>query len=99
MICRVCASSGPNGSSISRIFGSRISTCASADALALAARQHVRIAVAERAEPDRAEPGLRALARLRTRRALDLEPDGDVVDRGFPGKQRIGLEQIAGVAG
>ena len=29
MICRVCASSGPNGSSISRIFGSRISTCTS----------------------------------------------------------------------
>ena len=28
MIWRVCASSGPNGSSISRIFGSRISTCA-----------------------------------------------------------------------
>src|SRR5262249_50149977 len=26
MICRVCASSGPNGSSISRIFGSRMST-------------------------------------------------------------------------
>src|SRR6266436_4253936 len=28
MICRVWASSGPNGSSISRILGSRISTCA-----------------------------------------------------------------------
>ena len=33
MICRVCASSGPKGSSISRMAGSRISTCASATRL------------------------------------------------------------------
>ena len=69
-----------------------------ADALALAARQHVRIAVAERAEPDRRQPALRALQRHRPRRALDLEADGDIVDRGLPGKQRIGLKQIAGIA-
>ena len=31
------------------------------------------------------------------RRARDLEADGDVVDRGLPGKQRVGLEQIAGI--
>ena len=69
-----------------------------ADALALAAREHMRIAVAERAETDRGEPALRPLQRLGARRALDLQPDRDVVDRGLPGKQRVGLKQIAGVA-
>ncbi len=67
------------------------------DALALAARQHMRIAIAERPEPDRGEPALRALQRVRARRALDLQPDGDVVDGGLPGKQRIGLEQVTGL--
>jgi len=57
----------------------------------------VRIAIAERAQTDRGEPALRALQRLRPRRALDLQADGDVVDRGFPGKQRVGLKQIAGL--
>ena len=33
----------------------------------------------------------------RARRAGDLEPDRDIVDRGLPGKQRIGLKQIAGL--
>ena len=68
-----------------------------ADALALPARQHVRIAVGERAEADGREPALRALQRLLARRALDVEADGDIVDRGLPGKQRIGLKQIAGI--
>ena len=67
------------------------------DALALPAREHMRIAVAERAETHRRQPALRALQRLLARRALDLESDGDIVDRGLPGEQRIGLEQIAGV--
>jgi hypothetical protein len=31
------------------------------------------------------------------RRALDLQPDGDVVDRGLPRKQRIALKQVTGV--
>ena len=31
------------------------------------------------------------------RRARDLEADRDIVDRGLPGKQRVGLEQIAGI--
>ena len=64
MICRVCASSGPNGSSISRIFGIADQHLGEADALALAAGQHVRIAVGEGAEADRGQPGLRALQRL-----------------------------------
>ena len=68
-----------------------------ADALALAARQHVRIAAGEGAEADRGQPALRPFQRLSARRALDLQPDGDVVDRGLPGKQRIGLKQVAGV--
>ena len=68
-----------------------------ADAFALAARQHVRIAAGEGPEPDRGQPALRALQRLSARRALDLQPDGDVVDRGLPGKQRIGLKQVAGL--
>ncbi len=66
-------------------------------ALALAARQHVRIAVAERTETDRGQPALRPLQCHRARRALDFEADGHIVDRGFPGKQRVGLKQIAGV--
>ena len=68
-----------------------------ADALALPARQHVRITVGERAEADGSEPALRALQRLLARRALDVEANGDIVDRGLPGKQRIGLKQIAGI--
>ena len=27
-----------------------------------------------------------------------LEPDRDIVERGLPGKQRVGLKQIAGLA-
>ena len=69
-----------------------------ADALALAARQHVRITVGETAEADGAEPVLRALERLGTRRACDFETDCDIVDRSLPGEQRIGLEEIAGIA-
>ena len=32
----------------------------------------------------------------RARYALDLEADRDIVERGLPGKQRVGLKQIAG---
>src|SRR5581483_3661171 len=69
-----------------------------ADALALAAREHMRVAVGESAEPDRTEPILRAPERLGARRTCDLEPDRDIVDGGLPRKQRIGLEEIAGIA-
>src|SRR5450432_896442 len=57
----------------------------------------MRIAIAERPETDRGEPALRTLQRLRARRALDIEPNGDVVDCGLPGKQRIGLKQVTGL--
>ena len=33
----------------------------------------------------------------RRRRARRLQPDGDVFQRGLPGKQRVGLEQVAGL--
>ena len=69
-----------------------------ADALALSARQHVRIAVAEAREADAGEPFLGARARIGFRRAGDLQPDRDVLQRGLPGKQRLGLEQVAGLA-
>jgi hypothetical protein len=97
MICRVWASSGPNGLVHQKDFRIADQNLRQADAFALPAGQHVRIAVGERAEADRGEPALRALQRLRARRALDLEADGDIVDRGLPGKQRIGLKQIAGI--
>src|SRR6059058_4610430 len=42
--------------------------------------------------------GLRAFQRLRTRHARYLQANADIVDRGLPGKQRIGLKQIAGFA-
>ena len=96
MICRVWASSGPNGSSISRISGSRISICASADALALAARELVRIAVAEGREPDAREPVPRPLARLARGDARGSSADGDVVERRLPRHQRVLLEEVAG---
>jgi hypothetical protein len=35
--------------------------------------------------------------RLGARRAHDLEPDRDIVDRGLPWKQRIGLKEITGI--
>jgi hypothetical protein len=57
----------------------------------------MRIAVGKSAEANGSEPTLRALQRLRPRRTLYFGADGDVVDRGLPGKQRIGLEQIAGI--
>src|SRR5262249_34639203 len=69
-----------------------------ADALPLAAREHVRIARAELGEADAGEPGPRALARKRARDAGGLEPDGDVLQRGLPREQRLGLEEIAGLA-
>ena len=69
-----------------------------ADALALAAGQHVRIAVGEGAETDAREPLLRAGAGFLARCAGGLEPDRHVVDRGLPGEQRISLEQITGLA-
>jgi hypothetical protein len=58
----------------------------------------MRIATTERPEADRGQPGLRAFQRLGARRARYLETKGDIVDRGLPGKQRVGLKQIAGVA-
>src|SRR3954454_9738279 len=69
-----------------------------ADALSLSPREHVRVAGAECSQADGGQPGLRALKRLGARRTLDLQPDGDVVDRSLPGKQRVGLKQVAGVA-
>ncbi|GCC44490.1 hypothetical protein chiPu_0028770, partial [Chiloscyllium punctatum] len=57
----------------------------------------MRIAASEGAEPDRGQPLLRARQRISARRTADLEPDRDIVDRGLPRKQRVGLEQVAGV--
>jgi len=56
----------------------------------------VRIAVAETREADAGEPFFRAGARVGFRRAGDLQPDRDVLERGLPGKQRLGLEQVTG---
>ena len=68
-------------------------------ALAHAARELVRIAVARsrrgrRARASRA-PAPRASA---ARRAAELEPGGDVGERAAPRHQRVGLEHVAGVA-
>src|SRR5262249_4286626 len=56
-----------------------------------------RIAVAEARKPDPREPRLRPRARLAAADASDLEPDGDVVQGALPGKQCVGLKQIAGL--
>ena len=41
---------------------------------------------------------MRAFQRLGAGRAFDLQPNGDVVQRGFPGKQRVRLKQVARLA-
>src|SRR5262249_8326605 len=69
-----------------------------ADALSLAAREHVRIARAELGEADAGKPGPRALARKRARDAGGLEPDRHVLQRRLPWEQRLRLEEITGLA-
>ena len=64
------------------------------DALPLPAGQHMRIAVAETIEADARKPRLRLCARFRRRHAGDLEANRDILERGFPRKQGIGLKQI-----
>jgi len=56
----------------------------------------VRIAVAEAAEADPAQPLVRLPSRLDDRHAAELEPGGDVGQRRAPGHQRLGLEHVAG---
>ena len=96
MIWRVWASSGPNGSSISRIFGIADEHLREADALALAAGQHMRIAVGEGAEADAREPFRRAGAGFGRRRAGGSSPIATLSIAVFHGKQRIRLEQVTG---
>src|SRR5207237_1021346 len=67
-------------------------------ALALAARQHVRVAAPEFAKADAYQPILRPCARLSDWNADDFKADGDVLERGLPWKQRLGLEQVTGLA-
>ncbi len=95
MICRVCASSVPNGSSIQKDFRIADQHLRKTDALALPARQHMRIAFGETAKADALQPILRArLAPRSTACRAVSRPIGDILDRGLPRKQRIGLEQI-----
>src|SRR5262245_31905324 len=68
------------------------------DTLALAARQHVRIAIGESAEAHAREPILRAGACFLASRADNFETDRHILDRGLPWKQRIGLKQVTGLA-
>ena len=96
--CRVWMSSAENGSSISRIGGSRISTWASAHTLAHPARHLVRVAVGEGGQAHPRQPRARPLARLRPPHAADLEPDRDVPERRLPGHERVRLEEVAGAA-
>src|SRR6266700_6685742 len=69
-----------------------------ADAIPLAAREHVRIARVELGEADAGKPGPRELARKRASDARGLEPDGDVLQRRLPWEQRLSLEEITGLA-
>ena len=68
------------------------------DALALAARELVRVAVAEGGKTDALEPALPPFERFRACSPVYLEADGDVVARRLPRHHRILLEQIAGLA-
>ena len=57
----------------------------------------MRVAVRKGAQPDLGEKALRALQRLAARHAVDLQRNRDIVDRGLPGNQRIGREEITGL--
>src|SRR5262245_38447407 len=68
------------------------------NSLSLAPRQQMRIAPGEISESDTAEPVLRARARLSAFGTGDFQADGHILQRRFPWKQGIGLEEIAGLA-
>src|SRR5215471_12117037 len=58
----------------------------------------MRIAIRECGEPNTRQPFLRSSTSVGRRRAGCLEAYCDVLDRGLPGKECIGLKQIAGLA-
>ena len=92
---RVWMSSAENGSSIRMMSGSSDQRLRQADALAHAARELVRIAVAEAAEADALAATPRACAAA-SAHAAELEPGHHVLQRGAPGHQALGLEHVAG---
>jgi hypothetical protein len=97
MICRVCASSGPKGSSMSRISGSRISIWARATRLRCRPRACADSGP-RRPQADPAQPIPRLGVGLRPRHPLGLQGDRHVFLRRLPGHERVLLEEVAGAA-
>src|SRR3954464_14782724 len=104
-------SSAENGSSISRIGGSRISTRASAQRLRIPPDIWCGERAAEAAQPTPASPAPapspappppppppRPPAPPPPPHATDLEPDRDIAERRLPRHQRVRLEEVAGAA-
>ena len=93
---RVCASSAPNGSSISSIGRPARERLRDRDALLHAARELARVAVCEAFEADEARCARRRI-RSRSARvhAALLEPECDVAGDRQPREQRIALEHDA----
>src|SRR5215475_7258930 len=58
----------------------------------------MRIAIRECGEPNTRQPFLRSSTSVGRRRSGCLEAYCDVLDRGLPGKECVGLKQIAGLA-
>src|SRR5215813_4788371 len=91
-IMRVCSSSAPNGSSMSRMPVSRLS------ARANAAGELRRIVLGEVLEPHSRKRALRARLALGARHALEHHAEVDVLEHGIPGEQRVLLEHEGDVA-
>ena len=91
-IMRVCSSSAPNGSSISRMPVSRLSARASAARWRMPPESCAGIVLREVLEPDSFERTLRARLALGPRHPLEHHAEIDVLDHRVPGKQRVLLE-------
>src|ERR1035437_1869286 len=108
MDSRVCASSAPNGSSISSTDGAMgsarggatrwfLARAGDADALLHAAGELMRAAVMRIGEAYQVEIFLGGLAQKRAAHALHLQPAHDVLHGGQPGQQFGVLEHHAAV--
>ena len=85
-------SSAPSGSSSSSTFGRLAMRAGKGDALALAARKLMRLALAELLELDQLEHVGDAVVDLGLRHAVLLKAEGDVLLDTHVREQRVGLE-------
>ena len=97
MVSRVCASSAPNGSSISSTLGSIGERARDADALLHAAGQLMRAAVERIREADELEVARRGVPQLAAAHALHLQAEHHVLQRRQPRQQLGELKHHAAI--